>query len=90
MKRTFITTGIIVAVTVIALVIFNKLTSKKDKAEIYTQALQGKFEISISAAGELLAENSIDILGPDFVQASQNSRQGNRGGGRGGPGGQKY
>jgi multidrug efflux pump subunit AcrA (membrane-fusion protein) len=87
MKRTFITTGIIVAVTVIALVIFNKLTSKKDKAEIYTQALQGKFEISISAAGELLAENSIDILGPDFVQAAQNSGPGNRGGGRGGSGG---
>ena len=88
MKRTFITTGIIVAVTVIALVIFNKLTSKKDKAEIYTQALQGKFEITISAAGELLAESSIDIMGPDFTESAQNSRQGNRGGGgRGGPGG---
>jgi multidrug efflux pump subunit AcrA (membrane-fusion protein) len=86
MKRTFITTGIVVAFTVIALVIFNKLTSKKDKAEIYTQALQGKFEITISAAGELLAESSIDIMGPDFAEAAQNSRQGNRGG-RGGPGG---
>jgi multidrug efflux pump subunit AcrA (membrane-fusion protein) len=85
MKRTFITTGVIIAITVIALVIFNKLTSKRDKAEIYAEALKGKFEITISAAGELLAENSIDILGPDFAQTTQGNRQGGRGGGgRGG------
>jgi len=68
MKKTVIITGIVIVVTIIALFVFNKVFSK-DKSEIeYAEAARGTFEITISSTGELLAENSVDILGPDFMQ----------------------
>jgi len=68
MKKTIVTTGIIVVVTLIALIVFNKLTSKKDTTGIFTEVGIGKFEITISATGELMAETSVDIKGPEFSQ----------------------
>ncbi len=82
MKKTLITTAIVVVVALAALFAFNKLTARKGKAENFVKAEKGAFEISISAAGELLAEKSMDIMGPSLVT------QGPGGGGmRGGPGG---
>ncbi|MCU0472379.1 MAG: HlyD family secretion protein [Bacteroidales bacterium] len=66
MKRTIITTGIIVVITLIALIVFNKLTSKTDTSGIFTGVNKGNFEITVSATGELIAEKSIDIMGPEF------------------------
>ncbi len=66
MKRTFIITGIIVVITIIGLIAFNKLFSKKDKTDIFVEANYGKFEITINAAGELMAERAIDIMGPEI------------------------
>ena len=69
MRRTVIITGIIVVVTLIALVVFNKLTSKKhDTANMFTEALFGKFEISVSTTGEIIAENSVEIKAPEVIQ----------------------
>lgn len=68
MKRTIIITGFVVVVTIIALIVFNKLTSKKDDKYLYAEAIKGDFEIAISAAGELLAENSVDIKAPEIAQ----------------------
>lgn len=83
MKRTFITTGIIVAITVIALIIFNKLFSKKSNANIYEEVKKGTFEVTITGAGELIAEKSLDIMGPAL--APNTNQGGDRGGGgRGG------
>lgn len=87
MKRTFITTGIVIIVTIIALIVFNRLTSRKNEVNIYEEAKAGKFEITITAAGELLAEKSTDIMGPEINQASGpggNRGPGGGGGGRGG------
>jgi HlyD family secretion protein len=67
MKRTIITTVIIVVVTLTALIVFNKFTSKKDTAGFFTEASFGKFEIVISTTGELIAEKSIDIKGPEIA-----------------------
>ncbi len=64
MKKTIITTGIIVVVTLIALIVFNKITSKKGTTGQFTEARSGKFEIVINTTGELLAEKSVDINGP--------------------------
>jgi HlyD family secretion protein len=68
MKRTVIITGIIVAFTVIALIAFNAITTKRKTAPAYAEAVYGPFEISISSTGELLAENSVDIMGPEMAQ----------------------
>ena len=46
MKRTLIITGIVAVVIVIVMIVFGKLTSKKDTASVYTEVKQGPFEIS--------------------------------------------
>ncbi len=88
MKRTLITTAIIFGAIIIALIIFSKLTSRKDKSNDFTEAKKGLFEISVTNAGELLAEKSFDIKGPEINQSEQeHGGQGGRdhgGGGRGG------
>lgn len=68
MKKTIVTTGIIVVITLIALIVFNKLTSKTDTTRLFAEVSKGNFEITVSATGELIAENSIDINGPEFSQ----------------------
>lgn len=68
MKKTIITTGIVVAVTIIALVVINKIFSKDDASVLFAETAQGSFEITISSTGELIAENSVDIMGPEFMQ----------------------
>jgi HlyD family secretion protein len=74
MKRTIIISGIVVSVTLIALILFNRLLSKKDDSGIYAEAVQGKFEISVAATGELVAEESDDILAPDMMLANKRIR----------------
>ena len=65
MKRTLIITLIVVASTLAAMFIINKLTTKTDDDHLFTEATKGNFEISISASGEILAENSLDIKAPE-------------------------
>ena len=90
MKKTFIITGLVVVATIIALIVFNKLTSKKHTPNIFAEVKKGNFEITVSAAGELIPEKSIDIMGP--VIGQRNNQQGNqhggnqRGGNQGGQG----
>jgi HlyD family secretion protein len=68
MKRTIIVTGIIVVVAIIILIVFSKATSKKEVANLYVQAKRGQFDIVVTTTGELQAENSTDIRGPEFSQ----------------------
>ncbi len=84
MKRTLIITGIVAVVIILIMVVFGQLTSKKDTASVYTEVKQGPFEITVTNSGELEAERSIDILGP---QIQQNNTQNRGGGGRDGGGG---
>jgi hypothetical protein len=68
MKRTLIITGIVVAVAIIVLIVFSKATSKRDIANLYVEAKRGQFDIIVTTTGELQAENSTDIRGPEFSQ----------------------
>ncbi len=78
MKRILIIGGIVVAFA--ALFAFNKLTTKKNSENVYTEAKLENFEITVSAAGELLAERSVDINGPTLTQSNQGGGGGqNRG-----------
>jgi len=72
MKRIFIITGIVVAI--IALIVFNKLTSKKGIFNTYAEVKKGIFEITVTNSGELIAEKSLDIKGPEIGQGSNQGR----------------
>jgi len=65
MKKTIIITGIIVAVTIVALFIVNKVFTREDTSSIFTEVSEGKFEIAVTSTGELLAERSVNIIAPD-------------------------
>lgn len=66
MKKTIITITILVTI-IVALVIFNKVASKKDTTNYFVETQKGNFEISVSSSGELVAENSIDIKAPEIA-----------------------
>jgi multidrug efflux pump subunit AcrA (membrane-fusion protein) len=67
MKKPLIITGSIIAAFVI-LYLFNKLTSKSDTTYSFAEVQKGEFEIAITNAGELIAEKSVDIKGPELAQ----------------------
>jgi HlyD family secretion protein len=73
MKRTLIITGIIVVAAIILLVVMSKATSKKDISNLFVESMKGQFDIIVTTTGELQAENSTDIRGPEFTQ-SRNMR----------------
>ena len=75
MKRTIIITAIIVAVAIIAMIVISKLSGKGDMGTLITEVRQGDFEIVVTTTGELQAEVSTDIKGPEGL-ASRNMRFG--------------
>jgi HlyD family secretion protein len=69
MKRTLIIAGIILVVVVIAMIMINKASAKKDISTLYATAEKGQFEIVVTTTGELQAEFSTDIRGPEMTQS---------------------
>ena len=69
MKKTLIITAIVAVVAIIVVVLINKLSLKKDLENLYVEAQRGQFDILVITTGELQAENSTDITGPDFAQS---------------------
>lgn len=68
MKKTIIITALVVVLTSVGLTVFVRLTSGSGKETMsFAEAKRGNFEISVSNTGELIAENSIDIKGPNVV-----------------------
>ncbi len=68
MKRTLIITGIVFFFTIIGLGLFNKLASKQDESNLFTEAEKGDFEIAITVPGELQAESSVEIKAPEIAR----------------------
>jgi multidrug efflux pump subunit AcrA (membrane-fusion protein) len=85
MKRTLIISGIVVTLAIIALVVFNKMTTRKSTENLIAEVKKGAFEITVTGAGELIPEKSIDIRGPEFAQTTGDDH-GSGGGQRGGGG----
>ncbi|HNR41110.1 MAG TPA: HlyD family efflux transporter periplasmic adaptor subunit [Bacteroidales bacterium] len=69
MKRTIIITGIVVVLAIIIMIVIGRITKRKEVANLYVEAKRGQFDIIVSTTGELEAENSEDIMGPDFRQS---------------------
>jgi multidrug efflux pump subunit AcrA (membrane-fusion protein) len=87
-NKILIIVGIVLAIS--ALIAFNKITSKNKATNTFTEVKKGTFEITVTNTGELIAERSLDIKGPEIGQSNnQNQNQGGGGGnqGRGGSGG---
>src|SRR5512133_2982641 len=80
-KRILIISSVCLAI--IALIAFNKMSSAKGDENNFAEVKSGLFEITVSNSGELIAERSVDIKGPEIGQ--NNQQQG--GGGRGSQGG---
>jgi len=80
-KKVLIIGGVVLAIA--ALVAFNKITSKNKVTNAFAEVERGSFEISVSNSGELIAEKSVEIKGPQIGQTNQQQggSQGNRGGG---------
>jgi len=78
MKKVFVFGGVILAIA--ALVAFNKITSKNKVTNAFAEVERGSFEISVSNSGELIAERSVEIKGPQIGQTNQ-QHGGTRGGG---------
>ena len=69
MKRTIIITGLVIILASTALMAFVRITSGSSDPEInLAVAKQGNFEISVTSTGEIIAENFVDIKGPDVVR----------------------
>ena len=77
MKKILIITGIVLAIG--ALIAFNKITSKNKVSNTFTEVKNGIFEITVTNTGELIAEKSLDIKGPEIGQ-TDNRNQGGGGG----------
>lgn len=75
MKKTLINTGIVVLTASIALYLFVRLTSKNSNEGIIAEAKQGYFEVTVNGIGELMAEKSYDIRGPN-VSTNNHFRSG--------------
>lgn len=73
----------IVAALVIGLFVFNKLASKKKEVNTFIEVSQGLFEVTVTNSGELLAEKSLEIKGPEVARTSDNGGDQGRGGGGG-------
>ncbi len=71
MKRTIIITAIVAVAITVAMIIFNSVISQDKSKELFTEAKKGLFEISVANAGELYAEQSIDIQGPEISMGNQ-------------------
>jgi HlyD family secretion protein len=67
MKKTFIVTCIIIAAFIL-LFAFNKFASKTNTSDLFTGVKSGEFEIALTATGELIAEKSVEIKGPEMAQ----------------------
>jgi HlyD family secretion protein len=59
-----------VALAILALIFFNKMTSGKSNIHTYAEVRKGLFEIAVTNSGELIAERSIDIKGPEITMGS--------------------
>ncbi len=71
MKRTVIITAFIVIIISIGLILFVRNTSQdREKVMDLAEAEHGNLEIVVSNSGELVAETSYDIKGPEFVQST--------------------
>ena len=68
MRRILVIGGVLLAI--VALIVFNRLTSKKTNTNSFAEVKKGLFEITVTNSGELIAERSVEIKGPEMGMGS--------------------
>jgi HlyD family secretion protein len=79
MNKKLIISVLVIGVTIIALVIFNKVASRVDDSNLIAEAKLGYLDITVSGTGELFAEHSVDIKAPEMIQRNQGGQRGGGG-----------
>lgn len=69
MKKTIIISAAVAVLAIVAIILINRSSAKKDMANLFVEARRGQFDIIVNTTGELQAENSQDIKGPEFTQS---------------------
>jgi len=69
MKKTIYISGAVILLIIVALIVFNKLTSKDDISRLEVEVARGDFEILVTITGELQAERSTMIMGPPELRS---------------------
>ncbi|NSW95419.1 MAG: efflux RND transporter periplasmic adaptor subunit, partial [Bacteroidales bacterium] len=69
MKKTLIITAVVAVLAIIALIVIGSVSKKKDIANLYVPVQKGQFDIIVTTTGELQAERSTDIRGPEFAMS---------------------
>jgi len=59
----------VITVAIIVFIIIGRVAKTKDISNLYAETKTGEFDILVTTTGELQAENSEDISGPDFRQS---------------------
>ncbi len=74
-KRNGILAAIGIVVALLALRVFSNLGSGDTTVDLFAEVAEGNFEITVSAAGELIPEQSIDIRGPSLPTGNNRGRR---------------
>jgi hypothetical protein len=69
MKKSIIIGGSAVILAIIIITVFSRMTARKDLSTLYAEVKTGQFDINVTTTGELQAENSTDIRGPEITQS---------------------
>ena len=69
MKRTIIITAILAVAAIITIIAINRASAKKELENLYAEVQRGQFDIIVTTTGELQAERSTDIFGPELAQS---------------------
>lgn len=69
MKKLIIIAGIALVTVIAAVVVIGKAAKRNNIANLYAETEKGQFDIIVTTTGELQAENSKDIAGPEFTQS---------------------
>ncbi len=75
MKKSLIITGLIALGLVLLLMVLNYLSYTKKHSYWFTEAKNGGLEIAVTVTGEIVAENSVDVLAPSVVREEDNQQQ---------------
>lgn len=79
-KRIIVLSSVVLAV--VLLIVLSRSSAGKAEENVFAEVKQGSFEITVTNSGELIAEKSVDIRGPELLQMNQQGPGG--GGGHGG------
>jgi len=75
MKKSLITTAIVAVGLILLLLVIDYVSTLKKHSFWFTEAMQGRFEVALTVTGEIVAENSVDILAPSVVQEENQQQQ---------------